>query len=193
MISRILAPTRDGEPLSEHEFMNFFTLLVAAGNDTTRYSMTGALDILIDRPDLIDELRDADTDHWRMAVDELLRLTTVTTHFRRTATHDIEMHDTTIRGGDKVVVYYAAGNRDERELAEPDTIDLARQQNDHMAFGRGGPHFCLGAWLARMELRVTLQEFFARVGSVERDGPQERLRSNFIAGIKHMPIGVTRR
>ena len=193
VISRIMAPTRDGEPLSDHEFKNFFTLLVAAGNDTTRYTMTGSLDILLDRPDLIDYLRDADAEQWRMATDELLRLTTVTTHFRRTATADVELRDAKISAGDRVVMYYTAGNRDERQFTDPDAVDLARSPNDHVSFGRGGPHFCLGAWLARMELRVTLQEFFARVNSVERDGPQDRLRSNFICGIKHLPIAVTTR
>ena len=193
VISRIMAPTRDGQPITDHEFKNFFTLLVAAGNDTTRYTMTGSLDILLDRPDLIAYLRDADAEQWRIATDELLRLTTVTTHFRRTAAVDVEMHGTKIAAGDKVVVYYTAGNRDERQFADPDTVDLTRSPNDHVSFGRGGPHFCLGAWLARMELRVTLQEFFARVSDIGRDGAQDRLRSNFICGIKHLPVTVTKR
>ena len=187
VISRLLAPTRDGDPLDEQEFKNFFTLLVAAGNDTTRYTLAGSLDILLERPELMDWLRGADAETWRSAADELLRLTTVTTHFRRTATCDVELHGQRIKAGDKVVVYYPSGNRDERQFVDPNTVDLGRQPNDHVAFGRGGPHFCLGVWLARMELRITLEEFLKRVTDVRPDGPQTRLRSNFISGIKHLP------
>lgn len=191
VISRLLAPTRDGEPLSDLEFKNFFALLVAAGNDTTRYSVAGSLDILLDRPELMDYLRGASLDQWRVASDELLRLTTVTSHFRRTSTSDAVLNGAQIAKGDKVVMYFTSGNRDAQMFDQPDTIDLTRDPNDHLTFGRGGPHFCLGAWLGRMELRVILQEFLKRVTEVERDGPEERMRSNFITGIKHLPVKVT--
>jgi cytochrome P450 len=193
VISKLLAPTTDGEPLTELEFDNFFTLLVAAGNDTTRYTMAGSLKALIDRPELLADLRAAGDDQWRTATDELLRWTSVTTHFRRTATHDVELRGRSIGKGDKVVVFFVSGNFDEEQFADPYHLDLARRPNDHMAFGRGGPHLCLGAWLARMEIRVTFQELVKRIRAVEQTGPEQYLRSNFIAGIKHLPIRVARR
>jgi len=191
VISKLLAPTTDGEPLTELEFDNFFTLLVAAGNDTTRYTMAGSLKALLDRPDLLADLRRADDDEWRIATDELLRWTSVTTHFRRTATHDVRFRDKSIAKGDKVVVFFVSGNFDEDQFHEPYRLDLTRRPNDHMAFGRGGPHLCLGAWLARMEIRVTFQELVKRIATVEQTAPEEYLRSNFIAGIKRLPITVT--
>lgn len=196
VISKLLEPSRtDGEPLTEHEFMNFFTLLVAAGNDTTRYSMAGTMKAMIEHPDLFEPLRDLPDDHpaWRTATEELLRWTTVTTHFRRTATHDLELRGRRIRTGDKVVVYFSSGDFDEEQFADPYRLDLARDPNDHLAFGRGGPHRCLGEWLARMEIRVLLQEWMRRVRSTEQTGPEQYLRSNFIAGIKHLPVRITRR
>jgi cytochrome P450 len=195
VISKLLEPTKDGDPLSEHEFMNFFTLMVAAGNDTTRYTMAGTMKAMIERPELFEALRDRpDSDEaWRTASDELLRWTSVTTHFRRTATHDVELHGVPIREGDKVVTYFISGNFDEEQFADPYRLDLTRDASTHMAFGRGGPHLCLGAWLARMELRVLLQEWMRRVATVEQAGPEEYLRSNFIAGIKHLPVRITRR
>ena len=188
VISKLLAPTTDGEPLTELEFDNFFTLLVAAGNDTTRYTMAGSLKALMDRPELFEFLRNADDEQWRVATDELLRWTSVTTHFRRTATCDVELHGQHIRQGDKVVVYFISGNFDEQQFADPFMLDLTRQPNDHMAFGRGGPHLCLGAWLARMEIRVTFQELVKRISSIEQTAPEDYLRSNFISGIKHLPV-----
>jgi cytochrome P450 len=193
LITQLLATTTDGSQLTEHEFNNFFTLLVAAGNDTTRYTMAGSLKALMDRPDLVRRLQRASTEEWNVAIDELLRWTTVTMHFRRTATRDVEMRGQAIRAGDKVVTYYISGNYDEDQFDRPYELDLGRSPNDHMAFGRGGPHLCLGAWLARMELRVTLQEFFRRIESVEQTGDEARLRSNFIAGIKRLPVSVVPR
>jgi len=192
VISKLLAPTTDGEPLTELEFDNFFTLLVAAGNDTTRYTMAGSLKALMDRPELFGYLRTATDDQWRIATDELLRWTSVTTHFRRTATHDVELRGRQIREGDKVVVYFISGNFDDEQFADPFTLDLTRHPNDHMAFGRGGPHLCLGAWLARMEIRVTFQELVKRIATVEQIAPEAYLRSNFISGIKTLPVRATR-
>jgi hypothetical protein len=195
VISKLLEPTKDGDPLSENEFMNFFTLMVAAGNDTTRYTMAGTMKAMIERPDLFEQLRDLPDTHeaWRNASDELLRWTSVTTHFRRTATHDVELNGAQISDGDKVVTYFISGNFDEEQFADPYRLDLLRDASTHMAFGRGGPHLCLGAWLARMELRVLLQEWMRRVATIEQAGPEEYLRSNFIAGIKHLPVRITRR
>ncbi len=193
VIAKLLEPTTDGEPLTELEYNNFFALLVAAGNDTTRYTMAGSIKALIERPNLIGQLRQADDAAWRTATDELLRWTTVTTHFRRTATRDIEMRGKQISAGDRVVVYYSSGNFDEEQFADPYTLDLTRTPNDHLAFGRGGPHLCLGAWLARMEIRVTFQELVKRIATIEQIGDEQYLRSNFIAGIKHLPVKITRR
>ncbi len=193
IISQLLATTTDGSQLTEHEFNNFFALLVAAGNDTTRYTMAGSLKALMDRPHLIAQLQNASTEEWNVAIDELLRWTTVTMHFRRTATTDVELRGQKIAAGDKVVTYFISGDFDEDQFDRPYELDLRRTPNDHMAFGRGGPHLCLGAWLARMELRVTLQEFLERIESVEQTGDEARLRSNFIAGIKRLPVTVVPR
>ena len=193
IITQLLAETTDGEPLTELEFNNFFTLLVAAANDTTRYTMTGGIKALLSRPDMISRLQAApdDDELWITAIDEVLRWTSVTTHFRRTATTDVEMHGKTIKAGDKVLIYFVSGDYDDEQFENPYHFDIDRISNDHMAFGRGGPHLCLGAWLARMEVRVTLQELLKRVDTIEQSGPEERLRSNFIAGIKHLPVTVS--
>jgi len=189
VITRLLAPAPDGEPLSDLEFKNFFTLLVAAGNDTTRYTIAGALDTLIDHPEALAHLR-AHPEDLDIAVEELLRWTTVTMHFRRTATRDTELRGVPIRAGDKVVIWFVSANYDEDQFTDPYRFDIARQPNDHCTFGRNGPHFCLGAWLARMEVRVTFEEVLPRLASIERTGPVEYLRSNFIHGIKHLPVRV---
>lgn len=188
--TRLLAPTPDGEPLTELEFKNFFSLLVAAGNDTTRYSIAGGLNTLLDHPAALDELREH-PDRIADGVEELLRWTTVTMHFRRTAARDTELRGVPIKAGDKVVVWFISANYDEDQFPDPYTFDLHRSPNDHATFGRNGPHFCLGAWLARMEIRITFEELLPRLASVERAGDIERLRSNFINGIKHLPIRVT--
>ncbi len=189
VITRLLAPAPDGEPLSDLEFKNFFTLLVAAGNDTTRYTIAGALDTLIDHPEALAHLR-AHPEDLDIAVEELLRWTTVTMHFRRTATRDTELRGVPIRAGDKVVIWFVSANYDEDQFTDPYRFDIARHPNDHCTFGRNGPHFCLGAWLARMEVRVTFEELLPRLASIERTGPVEYLRSNFIHGIKHLPVRV---
>jgi cytochrome P450 len=195
VIAKLLEPTKDGEPLSEREFQNFFALMVAAGNDTTRYSMAGMFMAMIEQPAKFEALRDLPDDHeaWRLATEEVLRWTAVTTHFRRTATCDTELRGQRIAEGDKVVVYFPSGNFDDEQFADPYTLDLSRTPNDHLTFGRGGPHRCLGEWLARMELRVLLQEWMRRVDTIEQAGQREYIRSNFISGIKHLPVRITRR
>ena len=189
VVSQMLAPTMDGEPLTDLEFNNFFTLMVAAGNDTTRYSMAAGLLALLDHPDQL-ELLQAQPELMPSAVEEMLRWSSVTMHFRRTATHDVEIHDRTIRAGDKVVLWWISGDFDAEQFPEPYRFDITREKNDHLAFGRGGPHRCIGEWLARLEMRVTMEELLPRLASVRVAGPIERLRSNFISGIKHLPIDV---
>lgn len=187
IISQLLEPAIDGEPLSDLEFNNFFTLLVAAGNDTTRYTMTHGLWSLINHPELWHAWK-SDPSLTPTAVEEVLRTSSVTMHFRRTATCDVEMRGKTIRKGDKVVIWFNAANHDPDGFENPYRYDLAREKNDHMAFGRNGPHLCLGAWLARMEVRLVFEELMKRVDHFEQTGPIDMLRSNFIAGIKHLPV-----
>jgi cytochrome P450 len=190
VVAKMLAPTMDGEPLTDHEFKNFFTLMVAAGNDTTRYTTVGGLVALLDHPDQLALLRER-PELMGSAVEEILRWTSVTMHFRRTATRDVEVHGRQIREGDKVVLWWIAGDFDDRQFADPYRFDITRDPNDHMAFGRGGPHRCVGEWLARLEIRVTLEELLARTSDIEIVGPAPRLRSNFISGIKHLPVQAT--
>ena len=189
IITKLLEPTRDGDPLSDLEFNNFFTLLVAAGNDTTRYTMTHGVWNMINHPQLWHTLRER-PELMLSCVEEVLRTSSVTMHFRRTATRDIEMRSSRIKAGDKVVIWFNSANHDPDGFAVPFRFDLAREKNDHMAFGRNGPHFCLGAWLARMEVRLVFEELMKRVDHLEPAGPIERLRSNFIAGIKRLPVKV---
>ncbi len=189
IISRLLNPTTDGEPLSDLEFKNFFTLLVAAGNDTTRYTMTDGLYTMLRHPELWAAWK-ADPSLTETAVEEILRTSSVTMHFRRTATRDLELGGQQIKAGDKMLIWFISANYDEDGFPDPYRFDLAREKNDHMAFGRNGPHLCLGAWLARMELRVIFEELLKRVDRFEQTGPIERLRSNFISGIKHLPVRV---
>jgi len=190
LISQLLAPTIDGEPLTDLEFNNFFTLLVAAGNDTTRYTMTHAMWTLMNHPRLWDAWK-ADGDLTPTAVEEVLRTSSVTMHFRRTATRDVEMRGKQIKAGDKLAIWFNAANHDPEAFENPYRYDLARPGNDHMAFGRNGPHLCLGAWLARMEIRLVFEELMKRVDRFEPAGEVARLRSNFIAGIKQLPVKVS--
>jgi cytochrome P450 len=189
VLSLLLRPKMDGAPLSEDEFKNFFTLLVAAGNDTTRYSIAAGLVALIERPNLLAELRD-DLSRIPGAVEEMLRWGSVTMHFRRTATHDTELGGRTIRAGGKVLIWYIAGDFDERRFADPHRFDIRRSPNDHLAFGLKSPHKCLGEHLARLEMRVLFEELLPRLADIRLDGSIERLRSNFIAGIKRLPVRV---
>ena len=190
LITRLLEPTNDGQPLTDLEFNNFFTLLVAAGNDTTRYSLTEGLRALVEHPDEMQKLRD-DPKLIESAVEEILRWTTVTTHFRRTAASDLELSGQEIREGQKVVLWWISANYDERKFEDPYKFDICRHPNDHVTFGRNGPHLCLGAWLARMEIRVTIQELLKRTSKIEIIKTSEKLRSHLISGTKHLFVKTT--
>lgn len=189
LLTALLAPMPNGERLSDAELANFFTLLVAAGNDTTRYTMAASIKALAERPRVREELT-AEPGRLDNAVEELLRWASVTMHFRRTATTDTELGGRSIRAGDKVVLWFVAANYDPEQFPDPYHLDPDRRPNDHVTFGLKSPHLCLGAHLARMELRVLLEELLPRVSTVELAGPPERLRSNFIAGIKHLPLEI---
>ena len=192
VISLLLEPLADGTPLTDLEFKNFFTLLISAGNDTTRYAIASSLHVLANQPHLVERLRRADARRWGTAVEELLRWASPTMHFRRTAVEDFEMHGRTIRAGDKLILWFISGDYDATVFEDPYRVDLARDPNPHMAFGRGGPHACLGMWLARLELRAVLQELVSRIRSIRQTGPEAYLRSNFINGIKSLPVAVVR-
>jgi cytochrome P450 len=192
VITDLLAPTIDGDRLTEREFKNFFVLLVGAGNDTTRYTITAGIKALIERPDQLDELRDAiGRDDDRLvdsAVEEILRWGTVTMHFRRTATHDVELGGRLVHAGDKVVMWFASADYDEAAFADPFVFDIHRNPNPQVAFGLMSPHLCLGAQLARMEIKILFQELLPRIAGARITGPIERMRSNFIAGVKRLPV-----
>ncbi|MEM7800610.1 MAG: cytochrome P450 [Chloroflexota bacterium] len=187
--TRLTGPLRDGSELSEIDFKNFFTLLVAAGNDTTRYTMAAGLQALFDFPEEMARLKD-DLSLIDTAVEEMLRWGSVTMHFRRTALEDYALNGKEIRAGDKLLLWYISADFDERQFPDPYRFDVSRTPNRHVAFGLKNPHKCLGEHLARLEIKVLYEELLQRVKSIEPNGPTERLRSNFIAGIKHMPVRV---
>lgn len=191
VLNLVIAPTQSGQVISDGEFRNFFCLLVAAGNDTTRYSIAAALHALANQPGLLEQLRSADKRALIQATDEMIRWASPTTHFRRTATRDFEYAGRQIREGDKVVLWFHSGNRDEDVFGDPYTLRLDRYPNRYMAFGQGGPHVCLGMFLAKLEVRVVLEELAAQVKTLEQTARHEYLRSNFILGIKKLPLRIT--
>ncbi|WP_375266737.1 cytochrome P450 [Planktotalea sp.] len=187
----ILQPSPDGTVISETEFRNFFCLLVAAGNDTTRYSIAAGMQAMCYQPELLGKMHEGGA-IWDTAADEIIRWATPALYFRRTATQDYDMHGKTIREGDKVLYWFASGNRDESYFKDPMRVDLMRNPNKHLAFGLGGPHLCLGMWLARLEVTVLFQELSKRITHIEADGEQKFLRSNFVGGIKSLPARIKR-
>ena len=187
IISTLLHSEPEGEPLTDLEFKNFFTLMMVAGNETTRHTISHGLIFLTDHPEQLEELR-ADPEGLSVsATEEILRASAVTMHFRRTATEDTELGGVTIGKGDRVVVWYPSANYDEEVFEDPFRFDIRRAPNDHLTFG-AGRHVCLGASLARLEVRVVFEELLKRVDSIEIVGDPDRLRSNFINGIKHLPV-----
>ena len=185
----ILQPGPDGEVMPEHEFRNFFCLLVAAGNDTTRYSIAAGMQAMCHQPELLGQMQTGE--NWATLPDEVIRWATPALYFRRTSTRDFEMHGKTVKAGDKVLYWFASGNRDETAFDDPLRVDIARTPNKHLSFGQGGPHVCLGMHLARLEVRVLFQELAKRIKSIEPAGPHKFLRSNFVGGIKELPVTVT--
>lgn len=188
IITTLLTAEPDGVPLTDLEFKNFFSLLMVAGNETTRHTLSHGLTFLMNHRPQMEELRE-NLELMESATEEILRYSSVTMHFRRTATTDTELRGVPISGGDKVVMYYISANFDEEHYEDPFRFDIHRNPSDHLAFG-SGRHLCLGAWLARLEIRVTLEELLPRLADIELTGPVERLRSNFIRGIKHLPVRV---
>jgi cholest-4-en-3-one 26-monooxygenase len=190
IISALLQAEVDGTMLTDTEFNLFFQLLAVAGNETTRNLISHGMHLLAEHPDQRARLL-ADRSLLPSAIDEMLRFASPVMYMRRTAQSDFELRDQTIRTGDKIALWYIAANRDEEVFANPHTFDVTRSPNDHVAFGGGGPHFCLGANLAKLEIRVMFEELLDRLPDLELAGPAQRLRSNFINGIKHLPVAFT--
>ncbi len=191
VITALLQPNNEGDSLDDTALKNFFTLMVAAGNDTTRYTMVAGAQVFIERPELFASIPSLDVAQMKSLVDEILRWSTTTMHFRRTVTEDTELRGQQLKKGDKVVLWYASANYDEEHFENPYEFVPDRTPNDHTAFGLHSAHLCLGAHLARLELRVMFEEMARAWSSIELAGPTERLRSNFISGTKRLPILVT--
>ncbi len=189
IITTLLQAEPDGEPLTDLEFKNFFTLMMVAGNETTRHTISHGLVFLQDHAEQLAEWKADPFGMSALATEEILRASSVTMHFRRTATKDTEIRGIPIEAGDKVVVWYTSANHDDDVFSEPFRFDLARDPNPHLAFGTGR-HVCLGKTLAMLEVRVFFEEFLSRVSSFEVGEP-DLLRSNFIRGIKHLPVKVS--
>ncbi len=191
LVTRLINAEAEGERLSDEEYVNFFQLLILAGNETTRNSISHGMHAFIEHPDQLDRLA-ADPSLMDSAVEEVLRWASPVLYMRRTAAADHELHGKAIRAGDKLGLWYASSNYDEHAFPDPYRFDIGRDPNPHDAFGAGGVHFCLGAWLARMEIRVLLEEVLRRDLRLEQTGPVRRLRSNFVHGVKSLPVRVVR-
>jgi cholest-4-en-3-one 26-monooxygenase len=180
----------EGEKLSELELELFFLLLTVAGNETTRNLISGGMAAFFDHPDQWEMLRN-DRSLLPSAVDEMLRYVTPVMNFRRQSTSRFELGGQMIEEDQKVVFFHISANRDEAVFDDPQTFDITRNPNPHIAFGAGGPHFCLGANLARMEIRVMFEHLLDRMPDIRLDGAVQRLQSQFISGVKHIPVAFS--
>ena len=191
VLSALIEPNGDGDYLDDMTLKNFFTLMVAAGNDTTRYTMTAGMQVFMEYPEVFAALPSMPDAQRKALVDEVLRWATTTMHFRRTVVEDTELRGQVLKAGDKVVLWYVSANFDEDQFPQADKFIPDRTPNNHVAFGLQSPHLCLGAHLARLELRVMFEEMAKAWSGVESAGPAERFRSNFISGTKKLPVRVT--
>ena len=192
LLSRLVGAEIDGARLSDADILALAMLLFIAGSETTMNSISGGLLAFLEHPDQLRRLRD-DPALWPKGVEEILRwVSPVLNGMVRTAMDDIDAGDVRIAAGDKVTLWYPSANRDESHFAEPFTFDIGRDPNDHVAFG-AGIHFCLGASLARLEIRVTLQTVLKELRNIEQTGEMVRLRSNVSPAIEHLPIGFSPR
>jgi cholest-4-en-3-one 26-monooxygenase len=187
IISKLISPDEAGNQLSEFEFDMFFMLLAVAGNETTRNAISGGMHALLQHPEEWERLR-ADPGLLPSAADEIVRWVTPVNMFRRTTLEDVEIGGVTIKQGEKVVIYYTSANRDESVFTDPDVFDVGREPNPHVGFGGGGPHYCLGRHLAKLEIECLFRSLAAKVELVELVAEPRRLRSNFINGIKEMTV-----
>jgi cholest-4-en-3-one 26-monooxygenase len=191
IVTALLNADVNGDQLSEMDFDLFFLLLAVAGNETTRNALSHGMHTLIDHPDQYRMLSENPA-LVPSATEEILRWASPVMYFRRNVMRDTEVGGQQIKAGDKVGIWYISANRDESVFESPFTFDIKRTPNEHVAFGGGGPHFCLGANLARMEMNIMFDELVRRVDSVELIGDVKRLRSTFINGIKHLPVRLHR-
>jgi cholest-4-en-3-one 26-monooxygenase len=189
LISILLESEVDGERLEEHDILAFCFLLILAGNETTRNGISGGLLALCEHPQERARLQ-ADMSLLDPAVDEILRWTSPLHHMSRRAIADVEIRGQTIHAGDSVLMWYPSANRDEDVFPDPYRFDITRHPNEHLAFGHH-EHFCLGAGFAKKEIKVMFEELFRRFPAIQLDGPPVRLRSNFINGIKRLPVRLT--
>jgi len=189
IVSRLVHAEVDGERLDETEYSNFFELFIFAGNETTRTGISQGILALMQHPDEFARL-EADPSLIPSGVDEILRYGTPIIYFRRTATRDAEISGVPVQAGDRVALWYVSANFDEDVFEDPQRFDVARRPNPHVTFGRGGPHFCLGSFLAQLEIRILLEEILARKVRFELTGDPVRLSSNFINGFKSLPVRV---
>jgi cholest-4-en-3-one 26-monooxygenase len=190
LVTTLLNADIDGDKLSEMDFNLFFLLLAVAGNETTRNALSHGMNTLIDHPAQYQMLRD-NLALVPSATEEILRWASPVMYFRRNVMRDTELRGQRIMAGDKITIWYISANRDEEVFDDPFRFDITRSPNEHVAFGGGGEHYCLGANLARIEINLLFEELTKRVESVERIGEVKRLRSNFINGIKHLPVRLT--
>jgi cytochrome P450 len=190
LISKLVHAEIEGERLTEREFDTMFLILVVAGNETTRQAIAHGMLALVEHPEEWRRLREDPDLVWTAGADEILRWSSPVLHFRRTATRDVELGGQTIREGDKVVVWYVSANFDEQVFEEPLRLDVGRRPNPHVTFGGGGPHFCLGAHLARLEVQVMFDMLLPRLAELALTAPPERMRTNFTNALKRMPVRV---
>ncbi len=190
LTSALVNASVDGEQLTDQELGSFFILLVVAGNETTRNALAHALHLLTTHEDQR-ELLLSDWDAYSAgAVEEVVRVASPVVWMRRTATQNTTLRGQEIAEGDKLILFYWSANRDAEVFANPFSFDITRNPNPHVGFGGPGPHFCLGAHLARREIGVMLRELFRRVPTIRSTGEPDRLRSSFINGIKHLPYTI---
>ncbi|MGW3348245.1 cytochrome P450 [Nonomuraea rubra] len=189
IVTKLLQPDEHGETLGEDEFDLFVLLLVVAGNETTRNAASGGMLALFDHPDQWNRLV-TDPTLAKTAADEIVRWVSPVNLFRRTSTTDQVLGGQEIKENDKVVVFYSAANRDPSVFPDAETFDITRDPNPHIGFGGGGAHFCLGNHLAKLELRVLFEQLARRHPRLRQTGEVRRLRSNFINGIKELPVTI---
>ncbi len=189
LVTRLVMAEVNGERLNDYEYCNFFQVFIFAGNETTRTGISAAVLALAQNPDQYERIL-ADPTLAERATEEILRFATPVTYFRRTATRDTEIRGVSIERGDRVAMWYLSANYDDEVFDDPYRLDLGRWPNPHISFGGGGPHFCLGAFLARLEIQVLLEEMARRQLRVELAGEPVRIRSNFVNGYKSIPVRV---
>ncbi|HYF27876.1 MAG TPA: cytochrome P450 [Baekduia sp.] len=190
LVMRLRAAEVDGHKLDDSEILVFFGLLVFAGNDTTRNTTANGMRVLLEHPEQLAELRE-NPELIPQAIEEILRHTSVVQWFARTVKQDTEIRGQKIAAGEKVVMWYTSASRDEDVFDDPDTFDIHRGSSEHKAFGGGGRHFCLGAGLAKAELRIVFEETLRRMPDIELAGEPERLVSNWANILTSLPVRFT--